>query len=426
MWEKEIGIFPVAWSGQSDEWVFHLSRALGGQNRWFGALPGEGDPAGHEVILKPPSGSSIRCCMRVRPDAGGIACVAFDDEAPVSEDDAEQWRAAAEAATVAMGRSDQDFDWRAILGSHPSAPEWHRPSPLAEPAMIGPLLLTPGGIQMRELTGYSRGRIERPWPARYTWPVIASGTVHTYSPDFAQYSARGLAHRVCALVSVILGTCWIPRDPDVQIPGWPEQGLSGVPQSVGPWDSTQFPDESLPADFNVYTGDDSLVLPAWTPRAWDLIEQDATVRTAVHGCYEALSLEIEHPSAAFLVYVATIEGIGARLVDLKRCKECGSQTGARRRFREALKTVLPADEAKMLANVAYDTRSKTGHEGQLFGSEQTFGYSKFSLFQFDDADVFDYALLWPMRKACRELIGNMLRGAPSLAKAMAPVANAPT
>lgn len=131
MWEKEIGIFPVAWSGQSDEWVFHLSRALGGQNRWFGALPGEGDPAGHEVILKPPSGSSIRCCMRVRPDAGGIACVAFDDEAPVSEDDAEQWRAAAEAATVAMGRSDQDFDWRAILGSHPSAPEWHRPSKAA-------------------------------------------------------------------------------------------------------------------------------------------------------------------------------------------------------------------------------------------------------------------------------------------------------
>ena len=326
---------------------------------------------------------------------------------------------------MAMGRSDQDFDWRAILGSHPSAPEWHRPSPLA------------AGDDRASAPNpwrHTDARIDRVLSRPYREALACSlhlarnrlRNVHTYSPDFAQYSARGLAHRVCALVSVILGTCWIPRDPDLQIPGWPEQGLSGVPQSVGPWDSTQFPDESLPADFNVYTGDDSLVLPAWTPRAWDLIEQDATVRTAVHGCYEALSLEIEHPSAAFLVYVATIEGIGARLVDLKRCKECGSQTGARRRFREALKTVLPADEAKMLANVAYDTRSKTGHEGQLFGSEQTFGYSKFSLFQFDDADVFDYALLWPMRKACRELIGNMLHGAPSLAKAMAPVANAPT
>jgi hypothetical protein len=154
------------------------------------------------------------------------------------------------------------------------------------------------------------------------------------------------------------------------------------------------------------------VLPVWMPRAWDLMEQDEIVRRAVHGCYEALRLEIGHPSAALVVYVATIEGIGARYVDLKRCTECGSHTGARRRFREALKTVLPAAEASALANAAYDARSKTGHEGQLFGSEHTFGHSKFSLFQFDDADVFDYGLVTPMRKACRELIGNLLRADP--------------
>jgi hypothetical protein len=64
--------------------------------------------------------------------------------------------------------------------------------------------------------------------------------------------------------------------------------------------------------------------------------------------------------------------------------------------------------------------------GQLFGAEQTFGYSKFSLFQFDDAEVFDHALLWLMRKACRELIGNMLRGGPSVTNAPAPIGNAAT
>jgi hypothetical protein len=51
--------------------------------------------------------------------------------------------------------------------------------------------------------------------------------------------------------------------------------------------------------------------------------------------------------------------------------------------------------------------------GQLFGSGQTFGYSNFSLFRFDDADVFDFGLVWRMRKACRELIGNLLRGHPA-------------
>ena len=39
--------------------------------------------------------------------------------------------------------------------------------------------------------------------------------------------------------------------------------------------------------------------------------------------------------------------------------------------------------------------------------------SQFSLFQFDDADVFDFGLIAPMRKACRELVGNLLRGGPA-------------
>jgi hypothetical protein len=173
-------------------------------------------------------------------------------------------------------------------------------------------------------------------------------------------SSRKLAHRACALLSVILGTCWIPRSgPDVQAPGGPERGLSAVPQSIGSWERTPYTDESLPADFNVYDGDDPLVLPAWTQHAWDLMEQDETVRRAVHSCYEALGLEMEHPLAAFVVYVATIEGIGARLV-----KERGSNVGARRRFKEALRTVLPDAEVKALADEAYNVRCQTGHEGQ--------------------------------------------------------------
>jgi hypothetical protein len=413
MSEKEIGVLPVSWGNQSDEWVYHLARAIHGPSQWIGDLPGEGNPAVGEVILKPPPTSSLHCNLRIQQVPGGIRCVVFDDQGPVDEDDADLWQEAARSAVAQLGKADQDFAWHAIVGPHPCAPEWSRPGPLAELTVIGSMLLTPGGVHLREMTGYLGGRIDTPWPARYTWPVIVSGTVHTYKLDIATHTARKLVYRICALMSVILGASWIMRSgPDVEIPGQPGQGPSAVPQSIGPWDSGGFPDESLPPDFNDYTGDDLLRLPQWTSRAFDLMDQDEAIRRAVYSCYEALKLEVGHPSAAFLIYVATIEGIGARLVDLQRCKECGSSIGAGRRFREALKTVLPDDQIKTLASTAYNLRSKTGHEGQLFGDEHTFGYSSFSLFQFDDADSFDYGLIWPIRKACRELIGALLREAP--------------
>jgi hypothetical protein len=141
------------------------------------------------------------------------------------------------------------------------------------------------------------------------------------------------------------------------------------------------------------------------------MSRDGRFEAAVHSCYEAMSLEVEHPSVAFLLYVATIEGIGARSVSLARCKECGMEKGAGERFRAALQMLPESDDTRALARLAYKIRSKTGHEGLLFGSEYTFGYGKISFFQFDDGDLFDYELLWPMRKACRQLVRELVRSA---------------
>lgn len=118
---------------------------------------------------------------------------------------------------------------------------------------------------------------------------------------------------------------------------------------------------------------------------------------------------MDHPSAAFLLYVATIEGIGARWVELSRCERCGAETGAGRRFRAALERVLPADDVKALNRDAYPRRSTTGHSGTLHGTEDTFGYGGFSLFQWDDRDLFDYALVWPIRNACRKVVREIIR-----------------
>jgi hypothetical protein len=79
-------------------------------------MPGEGSPADQDVIIKPTPEHSMRCSLRVRSAPGGVACAVFDDEGPVSEDEAQLWRGAAESAVAEMGKSDQDFAWRAILG----------------------------------------------------------------------------------------------------------------------------------------------------------------------------------------------------------------------------------------------------------------------------------------------------------------------
>jgi hypothetical protein len=127
-----------------------------------------------------------------------------------------------------------------------------------------------------------------------------------------------------------------------------------VPQSVGQWDDTGYPDSSLPADFNTYKDNDPLLaIPPWMADAWVLLDRDEVVRASLYAYYEALGLEIDHPSAAFLVYVAAIEGIGARLSDLTRCdccEKCEVETGAQRRFHKALKTVMSNKEVKRLAS----------------------------------------------------------------------------
>src|SRR5215471_12994482 len=174
MWEKHIGVLPVSWTEQGDEWEFHLANSLAGS----GYMGGQGSSmGGSDVILSPPAMSGMQCSLRIRRDAGGIACIVFGDEGPGNEGDAARWREAAEVAVGKLGHHDQDFSWGAIVGPGPTGPEWKRPGPLAAVVTVGPVKLAPGGVQMGELAGFAHGRIDSPWPERRTWPVVVSGTI---------------------------------------------------------------------------------------------------------------------------------------------------------------------------------------------------------------------------------------------------------
>jgi hypothetical protein len=101
--------------------------------------------------------------------------------------------------------------------------------------------------------------IHRPG-ARFTWPVIVSATERTYDTPIAGHRARQAVYRVCALLSLAYGYCFVPRsDPSVLMPG---QLAVTVPQTVGDF-ADVMQDSPLPDDINIYKGDSPLLVPAW-------------------------------------------------------------------------------------------------------------------------------------------------------------------
>jgi hypothetical protein len=109
-----------------------------------------------------------------------------------------------------------------------------------------------------------------------------------------------------------------------------------------------------------------------------------------------------------LAYVAAIEGLGSKIVELKKCSccdECDAITGSARRFRQALWLVLTKAESKALDSL-YGQRSKTAHEGSLHAGEIGFGsWGRPQMFGSQDkSSDFRYRQLWSLRAASAKLI----------------------
>jgi len=81
---------------------------------------------------------------------------------------------------------------------------------------------------------------------------------------------------------------------------------------------------------------------------------------------------------------------------------------------------MTSREVQRISGLAHDLRSYTGHQGSLFGSEKTFGYSRRRpLFNVAGDAVFDYMILGELRNASRQVLAKAL-GRPGLAAVSAP------
>jgi hypothetical protein len=69
VWQKDIGVYPVRFTGQGDEWCHHLTVALTGESH-MAARATDGTDA---VELGPPLVGPVHSKLLVRPYADGIS-----------------------------------------------------------------------------------------------------------------------------------------------------------------------------------------------------------------------------------------------------------------------------------------------------------------------------------------------------------------
>ena len=394
MWQVEIGAFAVPWESRGEEW---LNLVMGLAARPGVSVGGQGSGTKGGPVFAYACGRSsgledARDGVAAFPEDNALRCVVFGAGDGADDDVVEVWRRAVAKATSDVGNRDRDFPWEAIIGPHPAGRLRLNVAPLAREFAAGAVRLVPGGVYMRDVMARAHPGIRIPRTFSYSWPVIASGSVRAHDFQAAAQLAQGQLAPVCALLSLIWGEYWFPREgPRISTLG--NSVRLSVPQ-VSEAAEVSLPDP-VPYAADVYKGDRPLTVPPWISAGLEHLTRDAVLRRAVGAFWEALSLDVAHPSAAYLMYVAAIEGIGERLVG----------GDARRRFLAALETVDLPDEHHRLLKDAYRRRSATGHSGKLHDSdEDPWDRREFNLFWLEPGDLFGLINLGVMRSACRRVV----------------------
>ncbi len=317
-------------------------------------------------------------------------------EGPPHESAIQPWIEATQAAGAAIGKSQTEFAWAAVIGPRSSLEGGDQH--FQGETSAGPLNLRSGGVRFDEWTDGAQPSL-RQRSKRWSWPVIVEGTAPGYDWFAAVRVAGFELHRLCGLLTVAWDRNWTVREAPQAMP----HGTMNVPDHAW-WDT---PDEA--SSHNLLKT--SVDVPDWITRAWTRLDEDPELGHALAIYQEGMAIQHEHPSLANVAYVGAIETLGARLVRLKHCNICGATQGSVERFRSALGHVVTPDEAAELT-ATYRTRSKTAHAGNLHGTEVFAGAfyppGLFSLSSPQSRDSF-FGVVFRLRLACRKLLELALK-----------------
>lgn len=357
MWEVDLGQLPLRWDEDGDAFDRQLMMLirLGGSSS-FGSDDGD---LTHHVEYEA-CDSAIGSWMLAERDEGWIHCVVYshDDADEPREEQVAPWREAVEGAVWRMAAG-AVATWNALLGPLPqlrvasTAGADGQPVALAAETAVGPLRLIPGGVQLHEMVS------AEPYPLRddrvpcSSWPMLVEGTVacHGEMPDapvvlWGMDDQAAARHAQRAAATLAWDEIWTVRQPPVRIAAGariPVPHLAGHHGTGSNWA------DGCPGGWD-------RPAPSWTR---------TPLAGALDAYYQAVRMDLEHPSFAAVGYVTVVEGIGGRGVRRPRAKAS---------YRNALTAVMAGPEADELAGIAYRIRNATAHSGVVHGGERTLGY----------------------------------------------------
>ncbi|GAB3264304.1 hypothetical protein [Arthrobacter pigmenti] len=309
-------------------------------------------------------------------------------DAKHAEAEADVWAAAIRNAQADIGQT-SDHPWWAVL---------------VPTSVFGSVVLD-GSVTIAEITlirpmvPYARfaresgmRRLGGGGEVEVVYPVVVSGTATGYQPRAAMNRANDQLLSLCASLTLDTDAYWevaeapLPHERDpASLPATEDPSLTGLAEGMQP------PSNLVPSSFVAETV--------------EKMKADSDVGELMAAYYHARSIEDISPSLAALIYVSTVEAIGSRFVPLSKCEccdACDKAVGYGRRFRNALKLVLPSKDAKRLSQL-YDKRSKTAHQGALHSTEFRL-WGPPNSFKHDPADYFLYQEVWHVRAAAGALL----------------------
>jgi hypothetical protein len=393
-----VGVESFDWEKQGDEWVHRVSECMA-ETDGFSVTGHKYDDTTRPFIEftgARRSGATLDTRLVIIPREAGVFIAVASKTEELDEAAADAWAQAAQCATLRLGASATEYHWTAIIA--PPAIRITGAEPAIEgEANVGVFRLVSTGQPLHErmppqLPSFSSTG------SGVSWPILVEARHTGYNWAAALQKAAFDLHRLCALLSLVLGECLVVREAPAPV----TDGVRRAPNRVW-W-------QHWPEDFDASTAPEPRnvkTIPDWVSSAWQQMNDRPQLGHAVAVHHEGLRVQFEHPSLALIAFVASIEAVANLLFRDDRCPECGAHKDVAARFRAALRLVATDEEARRLGT-AYSPRSRTVHQGRLHGGETTPGMFNFS-WGIDPIREFDW-MVWGMRGASRKLLQIAVRG----------------
>jgi hypothetical protein len=302
-----VGVESFDWGKQGDEWVHRVSECMA-ETDGFSVTGHKYDDTTRPFIEftgARRSGATLDTRLVIIPREAGVFIAVASKAEELDEAAADAWAQAARCATLRLGASATEYHWTAIIAP-PAIRITGAEPPIEGEANVGVFRLVSTGQPLHErmppqLPSFSSTG------SGVSWPILVEARHTGYNWAAALQKAAFDLHRLCALLSLVLGECLVVREAPAPV----TDGVRRAPNRVW-W-------QHWPEDFDASTAPEPRnvkTIPDWVSSAWQQMNNRPQLGHAVAVHHEGLRVQFEHPSLALIAFVASIEAVANLLLGM--------------------------------------------------------------------------------------------------------------